>query len=143
MKATRAPSMATHTLHPHFAAFLLIVLALCPVPAMLDAQTDKLPSASTETVLYHFTGGIDGGTPYAGLVFDQAGNLYGTTKSGGMYGHGTVYELTPSEGGWTETVLYSFTGGQDGDSPYGGVIFDPAGNLCADAAKGYRCAGCG
>ena len=142
MKSIRASSMATHTLHPHFATFLLIVLALCLIPAMLDAQTGKLPSASTETVLYHFTGGIDGGTPYAGLVFDQAGNLYGTTKSGGMYGHGTVYELTPSEGSWTETVLYSFTGGQDGDSPYGGVIFDPAGNLWGTTYQGGD-PGCG
>jgi uncharacterized repeat protein (TIGR03803 family) len=142
MKPIRAPSMATHTLHPHFAAFLLIVLALGLISAMLDAQTGKLPSASTETVLYHFTGGIDGGTPYAGLVFDQAGNLYGTTTTGGAYARGTVYELTPSEGGWTQTVLYSFTGGQDGASPYGGVIFDPVGNLWGTTYQGGD-PGCG
>jgi uncharacterized repeat protein (TIGR03803 family) len=89
----------------------------------------------TETVLYRFTGGSDGGNPWgADLVFDQAGSLYGTTAFGGKAGCsatgcGVVYKLTPSSGGWTETVLYSFTGGNDGGNPAGGVIFDQAGNL--------------
>ncbi len=64
-----------------------------------------------ENVLYRFNGGTDGWGPGDNLVFDQAGNLYGTTPAGGAYGHGTVYELTPSSGGgWTEKVIYSFTG---------------------------------
>jgi uncharacterized repeat protein (TIGR03803 family) len=89
----------------------------------------------TETVLYRFTGGSDGGNPWsADLVFDQAGSLYGATAFGGKAGCsstgcGVVYKLTPSSGGWTETVLYSFTGGNDGGNPAGGVIFDQAGNL--------------
>jgi uncharacterized repeat protein (TIGR03803 family) len=89
----------------------------------------------SETVLYSFTGGSDGGNPWgADLVFDQVGSLYGTTAFGGKAGCsatgcGVVYKLTPSSGGWTETVLYSFTGGNDGGNPAGGVIFDQAGNL--------------
>ena len=89
----------------------------------------------TETVLYGFTGGSDGGNPWsADLVFDQTGSLYGTTAFGGKAGCsgpgcGVVYKLTPSSSGWMETVLYSFTGGNDGGNPAGGVIFDQAGNL--------------
>ncbi len=83
----------------------------------------------TKTVLYQFTG-PDGTNPlYGNLVFDQAGNLYGTTEAGGTNGHGTVFELTPSNGGWTESVLWSFTGGDDGDQPTSGVLLDRAGNL--------------
>jgi len=52
-----------------------------------------------------------------GLVFDREGNLYGTTTSGGAYGKGAVFELTLSGGNWTETIVYSFTGGNDGNGP--------------------------
>jgi uncharacterized repeat protein (TIGR03803 family) len=83
----------------------------------------------TETVLYRF-GGADGANPEVGsLIFDPTGNLYGTTINGGLYGYGAVYELTPTRGGWTESILYSFTGGADGDGPWNGVVMDPAGNL--------------
>jgi uncharacterized repeat protein (TIGR03803 family) len=82
-----------------------------------------------EAVLYRFTGPLDGSGPGLGdLVFDQAGNIYGTTSNGGSYGFGSVYELTPSNGSWTETILYSFTGGEDGSQPKSGVILDQAGN---------------
>ncbi len=88
----------------------------------------------TESILYNFTNGSDGGWPYSGVVLDQAGNLYGTTFYGGLYdcgstGCGTVYKVAPSNGGWTESVLYSFTGGSDGGTPFAGVVFDEAGNL--------------
>jgi len=90
----------------------------------------------TETVLHTFTGGTDGASPiYGDLTFDSAGNIYGTTPAGGSntncsgYGCGVVYELSPSNGGWTETILYSFQNGTDGASPYAGVIFDRSGNL--------------
>ena len=83
----------------------------------------------TETVLYQFTGGSDGAFPGGDLVFDQAGNVYGTTVGGGSSQGGTVYELTPSNSSWTESVLWSFTGGNDGGKPAGGVIFDSAGKL--------------
>jgi len=88
------------------------------------------PSGSgwTEQILYNFTGGADGGQPVAGLIFDQAGNLYGTTEGPSGH-HGSVFQLTPSGGGWTENTLYSFKGGSDADEPWAEVIFDTSGNL--------------
>jgi len=85
----------------------------------------------TETVLYRFTGGADGANPgYGNLIFDAAGNIYGTTVRGGDNGLGTVYELTPSNGSWTETVLYSFSMSDNGGYyPYGAVVLDSSGNL--------------
>ena len=108
----------------------------------------------TETVLYRFTGGSDGAVPSNGdLVFDKAGNLYGTTLQGGSGSCnggtcGVVYKLTPSNGEWTESVLYSFTGGSDGGNPNAGVIFDKVGNLYGAATYGGNLAcnapyGCG
>src|SRR5271165_1225063 len=70
-----------------------------------------------ESVLYHFKGGSDGATPSASLVADVAGNLYGTTASGGTSSLGTVFEVSPPGTVWTETVLYSFAGGNDGANP--------------------------
>ena len=62
----------------------------------------------TKTVLYSFTGGSDGGSPDSILIFDNAGNLYGTTPVGGSAGNGTVFELTPGQDGrWTEKVLHA------------------------------------
>src|SRR5664279_570642 len=94
----------------------------------------------TETVLHNFnSNGTDGANPYAGLIFDAAGNLYGTTTTGGSTGtgYGTVFELTPAAGGtWTEQVLYSFRGGTDGTWPYAGLIFDAAGNLYGTTPNG-------
>ena len=90
----------------------------------------------TETVLHRFQGGNDGANPAFGdLVFDQSGNIYGTTQSGGSGGSGTVFELTPSSGGWMENVLFSF-GCCDGVEPQAGVIFDSAGNLYGTALAG-------
>ncbi|MGH6838940.1 MAG: choice-of-anchor tandem repeat GloVer-containing protein [Methylocella sp.] len=86
----------------------------------------KLSPSGTETVLYSFTGGTDGGFPFAGLIADSSGNLYGTTLAGGVSGEGVVFKLTPSG---TETVLYSLTGGSDGGAPEGGLTADSSGNL--------------
>jgi hypothetical protein len=89
----------------------------------------------TETVLYSFTGGADGRYPWGSLTFDANGNLYGTTEGGGAYGNGTgdgtVFELTPaSGGGWTESVLHSFSSQQGGGfTPEGGVVLDSSGNI--------------
>jgi uncharacterized repeat protein (TIGR03803 family) len=86
----------------------------------------------TETVLYSFTGGNDGSQPWAGLIFDHKGALYGTTVKGGTADAGTVFKLTPPAAGqtqWSETVLYSFTGG-DGNNPQAvGLIVDSDGAL--------------
>ena len=82
----------------------------------------------SESVLYSFRGGSDASAPNSTLSFDTAGNLYGSA-GGGAYGHGAVFKLTRSGDQWTESVVYSFTGGLDGDTPSGGVILDNGGNL--------------
>ncbi len=82
----------------------------------------------TEDVIYEFQGGDDGEVPYGGLILDSRGNLYGTTTAGGQNGYGTVYQLSPNGSGWTETILNSFTFGEQGD-PWAGLTIDPAGNL--------------
>ena len=85
----------------------------------------------TLTVLYNFQGSPDAGQPADSLTFDAKGNLYGTTEYDGVC-CGTVFELSPpsvSGGAWTESVLYSYTGGTDGMEPVGGVVLDAAGNL--------------
>jgi uncharacterized repeat protein (TIGR03803 family) len=89
-----------------------------------------------EQVLYSFLGGSDGGVPFGGLVLDKADNLYGTTTQYGAAGHGAVFELKRGLGGFTESTLYSFTGGADGSYPEGGLIFDPAGNLYGTTSVG-------
>ncbi len=93
----------------------------------------------TETVLWSFTGGNDGGQPTDALIMDAAGNLYGTTDEGGTGVVGTVFELSPPAKGktaWTETVLYNFTGNNDGGEPYGRMLFGSDGNLYSTTA-GY------
>ena len=87
------------------------------------------PSGWTETILHSFCGsGNDGCQPYSNLIFDAAGNLYGTT-AGGLTSYGTVFELSPGSGGWTETTLYGFQGGSDGYEPFAGLTWDKSGNL--------------
>ncbi len=103
----------------------------------------------TEKILHSFQGtrGNDGATPQASLIWDGAGNLYGTTLQGGVRGPcevlysgsgcGTVFELTPSGSGeWIETVLYEFTGKPDGENPSAGLVWDQQGNLYATAGGG-------
>ncbi len=82
-------------------------------------------SGWTGTDLHLFSGGSDGNTIYGGLVFDQAGNLYGDTFLGGEYNGGTVFELSPSNGGWSFNVIYNFTG----SGPWASLSIDAAGNL--------------
>ncbi|MGO9305449.1 MAG: choice-of-anchor tandem repeat GloVer-containing protein [Candidatus Korobacteraceae bacterium] len=86
-------------------------------------------SGWTESVLYNFTGGYDGDASRSGVVFDNAGNLYGTTTLGGLYGDGVIFRLTPTESGWRETVLHNFQDSTDGSGPNGAVVMDAAGNL--------------
>jgi uncharacterized repeat protein (TIGR03803 family) len=107
-----------------------------------------------ETVLHSFNGGKDGRSPSSTLVFDKAGNLYGTTFSGGdpkcqpPYGCGTVFKLTPLKGGqWKETIVHSFHG-SDGKGPFfGALAIDASGNLYGTAEVGGDAgcsdAGCG
>lgn len=101
----------------------------------------------TENTLYTFTGGADGGTPSGNLVLDPAGNLYGTTVYGGntsacnSQGCGTVFELSPGSNGWTEEVIYSFTGQNDGAYPEGGLLRVSADTIYITAYSGAN-AGC-
>jgi uncharacterized repeat protein (TIGR03803 family) len=96
-------------------------------------------------VLHFFGGGGNGSFPSAGLIFDAAGNLYGTTAFAGAYGAGTVFELTPAGGGsWTETVLHNFNhNGTDGAYPAAGLVFDASGNLYGTTSQGgtFDCGG--
>jgi uncharacterized repeat protein (TIGR03803 family) len=91
----------------------------------------KLDPSGTETVLHSFTGFADGGGPTSGVILDSAGNVYGTTFSGGN-GLGVVYELSPNG---VETVLHTLTYPGDGGGPYAGVIRDSLGNLYGTAAN--------
>lgn len=94
----------------------------------------------SESVLYSFSPGPNGSDPEAEVIFDTAGNLYGTTPQGGQgcsgLGCGVVYKLSPSGSGWVESVLYSFSGENDGGGPYGGLVFDAAGNLYGTTVYG-------
>ena len=105
-------------------------------------KLSKQGNSWRETILYAFQGPPDGMWPYNGdLVFDQAGNIYGTTEQGGYNGGncqardgcGLVYKLTPSAGGYTESVLYRFTFGADGAFPQAGITIDRAGNMYSTA----------
>jgi uncharacterized repeat protein (TIGR03803 family) len=118
------------------------VFSLRPAP-----QAPKTPLGGwSETVLHTFTGGNDGVYPYSNLIFDGAGNLYGTTLAGGKGGGGVVFQLTPKQGGgWTENVLYGFPislyGTPYGANPYAGVVFDRLGNLYGTTWTGGSGAG--
>lgn len=94
----------------------------------------------TEHILHSFN--VENGSgPVAGVIFDAAGSLYGTTFSGGSRNNGTVFKLSPNgQGGWKESVLHSFStlgrGNKDGVNPWAGLILDAAGNLYGTATAG-------
>jgi len=109
---------------PFFSWRKLLIVALTMM------ATVTMSSAATEKILHSFNPWPHGWQPNGGLVSDAAGNLYGTVNGGGAHYFGAVYELTPnSHGGWTESLVYSFTGGDDGNEPVGPLLFDGAGNL--------------
>jgi uncharacterized repeat protein (TIGR03803 family) len=88
----------------------------------------------TLTTIYSFSGG---GGPYNFLTPDASGNLYGTTNRDGAFGDGSVFKLTPAQGGgWTLTDLYDFTNGNDGGFPYSRVAVDANGNVFGTASSG-------
>ncbi len=94
----------------------------------------QLNAHGKETVLYAFTGGVDGGQPSSGLVRDPAGNFYGTTHFGGTSGYyGTVFRV---DSAGVETVLYNFTDGTDGAGPQGTLVRDATGNLYGETNNG-------
>jgi len=104
----------------------------------------KLAPDGAETLLHGF--GFqqpgDGCTPYAGVIMDKKGNLYGTTWACGAYGYGTVFMVAPNG---TETVLYNFNpyNGTDGFYPVGGVVIDKKGNLYGTTTRGGASCDCG
>jgi uncharacterized repeat protein (TIGR03803 family) len=98
-------------------------------------------ATSQEKVLISFNP-ARGTYPSAELAFDLAGNLYGTTTSGGIYGLGTVFQLQPTSGGkWNTVVLHNFSGGADGQSPHGPLVVDGAGNLFGMTVQGGKASG--
>jgi uncharacterized repeat protein (TIGR03803 family) len=120
---------------PGFLAFAALIV-------VLSAQL----AVAQESVLYSFSfnkTGTDGAAPVGNLLFDTAGNLYGATSSGGStYDAGMIYELSPKAGGgWTENILYAFTGQADGGAPNGSLIFDADGNLYGTAGGGSHAQG--
>jgi len=98
----------------------------------------KLDPAGNQTVLHTFNY-VDGANPYDPVILDAAGNLYGTTFSGGYYGAGTVFKLDTAG---TEKVLHSFSGHVDGANPYSGLIRDSAGNFYGTTEYGGDLGGC-
>ena len=87
----------------------------------------------SHSVLYSFTGGADGGEPYKGATLDAQGNLYGTAVTGGggfcEGGCGVLWRLTRSASGWTQSVIHTFTGGEDGSGPGSGLTLGENGTL--------------
>lgn len=93
----------------------------------------------SEITLYNFTGLNDGFGPGSGLVFDNAGNLFGTAPDGGAHSAGVVFELSPTKFGWRYRVIHAFTGGKDGAvGSLGLLLFDAAGNLYGTSELGGR-----
>ncbi len=124
----------------HQAPSLHVILL---VVTMLTCFATSRAQAQAESIVYTFS-------PFQGrpifpssLVEDASGNLYGTTRTGGANGFGTVFELSPTSNGWQRSTLHSFTGGRDGANPYFGVILDSAGNLYGTTGAGGDTSLCG
>jgi len=101
---------------------LQIVITMLALSGSLGAATYK--------ILYNFGLSPDSSGPGASVTLDSHGNLFGTTLGGGVFGDGTVFELTYSpDTGWTETTLHSFTYKVYGENPDGMLTLDPSGNL--------------
>jgi uncharacterized repeat protein (TIGR03803 family) len=113
-----------------------LIMTILTATALLLALPSRAYAADV-TVLHTFTGGKDGSYPDGSLTADANGNFYGTTQIGGAYGGGTVFELSPTpDDKWRFSVLYTFTGGTDGGSPLGSLVFDAAGNAYATVSSG-------
>jgi uncharacterized repeat protein (TIGR03803 family) len=111
----------------------------CGVVFRLQPPANALSTNWTETVIHRFTGSPDGWSPgYGKLIFDSAGNLYGTTANGGTNEGGTLYELTPSasRSNWTESILFNFGDNESWTGGNYGVVADSAGNLYGSAVGG-------
>jgi uncharacterized repeat protein (TIGR03803 family) len=96
-----------------------------------------VPSGSgwTQSIVYHFQNGADGNHPWGGLIFDEAGNLYGTTTYGGSGNGGTVFQLSPSGGAWNFNLLEGLPGHVHPDGSEAKLVRDNAGNLYGTTVK--------
>jgi uncharacterized repeat protein (TIGR03803 family) len=88
-----------------------------------------------ESIVWNFTGNSDGGNPYSGVIFDEAGNIYTSALAGGLNNGGAVLELSPSESDWTETTLYDFYG-TSGVLPFAGLVLNGSGNVIGATESG-------
>jgi len=109
------------------------LLAILTCMAVLGLAADA--HAQTVNTLYNFTGGSDGAHPYAGLVLDSTGNLYGSTQKDGPHGTGTVFKLTPAG---KETTLLGFGYAPSGAFPPAALVFRSSGPQIAIIDKGNR-----
>jgi uncharacterized repeat protein (TIGR03803 family) len=113
------------------------VTTMMIMTTLLLALAAQAHAASDVTVLHAFSGNKDGAYPDSNLTADAAGNFYGTTQIGGVFGAGTVFELSPIPNGkWRFTLLYTFTGGTDGGNPLGSLVFDATGNAYSTVSSG-------
>ncbi len=121
-----------HSRRSFWPTLIPVILLVASCASVGQETTRRVASDVTEGTLYNFQFGSDGARPYAGMVFDASGNLYGTTQFGGIshsYG-GTVFKLSPDgNGGWTERVLHTFQGYFDGQQPVSAVAVDSHGNV--------------
>jgi len=99
------------------------------ISLFLSFNVSTLAQKTEESVIFNFDG-PNGAVPYGGLISDSSGNLYGTTSAGGTFGDGTVFELIPGGNNYTEMVLYSFTGGNDGGDPFSSLVRNSSG-ICS------------
>jgi len=110
-----------------------------PASGGLGAVFELSPAGGgdwSEQVIYSFNSAVGvGDYPLGGVIFDAAGNLYGTASSG-LFAYGQVYELSPTASGWKETTLYKFGATPDGSAPYNGLVFDTQGNLYGTDSTG-------
>ena len=142
-KHSNAPASSTRTRSAWRNGVLRCATALAAL-ATASGYGGTVQAAAALKVLFSFVN-PRGETPVAGLLGDSAGNLYGTAESGGAYGDGVVFELSPPAAGktaWTEKVLHSFNG-TNGDSPDAGLIADSAGNLYGTTQLGGSSTNCG
>src|SRR5277367_6000348 len=124
-----------------------VVWLLTAIAVLASGVAAQVPSTSIvqHTTLHSF-GGLDGAGPLYGVIADKTGALYGTTVLGGDVGGGSVFKLTPKKAGYSETVLYGFQGGADGEAPFGGLVADKTGALYGvtlEGGNGECLAGCG
>jgi uncharacterized repeat protein (TIGR03803 family) len=115
----------------------------CSCGTVFELSPPKSGTTWQKSVLYSFNDGLGGGTPSSGVIFDSAGNLYGTTYDGGSFacpqsGCGVVYRLMPESSGWKFGVVYTFNGinGSRGAQPSGGLTMDSAGDLYGTTSNG-------